>query len=208
MRRLFSLFTLLIILTMFLSGCNTNENKANSNKGIVYIYPSNLFKGDTKILQPHLDIIGGCVKIQYKGTKKFIGTSIELWENGKIKSTLNPFYSKIDGTFDGEVSVSLRDEGPDNASSSFKEVTEISQNGGYSSSTCIIPRFSSSYQYGPKELSGSKEVTDNEATAVWGLMAEKGATATYSNDESIEEMAKRVDWAFVLKVSFSDNTKN
>ncbi|GBF33624.1 hypothetical protein DCCM_2730 [Desulfocucumis palustris] len=39
-------------------------------------------------------------------------------------------------------------------------------------------------------------------------MAEKGATATYSNDESIEEMAKRVDWAFVLKVSFSDNTKN
>jgi hypothetical protein len=195
---------LLLAALMFLVGCSTDAKNVSSENGVVYISPSTLFKGDTKILQPHLGIIGGCVEVKYKGTKKFIRVSSELWENGEQKSTVGVLDSKIDGSFNGDVSVSLRDEGSDNPSHSFKDVLEISQNGGYASLTGIVPGFSSQYGSGPKELSGMIKVNDNQKIAVWGLMAEKTPNISFANNESVEEMARKVDWAFVLKISFLD----
>jgi hypothetical protein len=84
---------LLIVLTlasMLIVGCSKEAKLKESTmpaNGIIRISPSTLFEGDTKKLEPHLGLISGCVNVKYSGPKKFIQTSYEIWEEGKLKKT-------------------------------------------------------------------------------------------------------------------------
>lgn len=205
MKKFLPIFLVCFAAVAFVVGCAPNGNGQATNNGVVYISPTSLFKGNTQILQPHLGLIGGCVDIKYKGKKKLLTATSELWENGKLTTTLNSLGTQIDGNFTGEISVSLKKDRLCNSNNSFREVVKISQNGGScSSSLDDIPAYNPQDGSGPKELPGETQAIDNQHVAVWGLMSNKGPDSYYSNQESIEQMAKRVNWAFVLVISFSN----
>ncbi len=36
-------------------------------------------EGDAKKLEPHIDLIGDCVKVEYRGSKKRLKSIYEIW---------------------------------------------------------------------------------------------------------------------------------
>jgi len=208
MRRYLFVFVAFLLVAVFLTACSTVEESTGQapvlEKNKVLIEPSSLFEGDTKKLEPHLGWSTGAVKVKYQGDKKILNVSCETWEKGKLVQTFGSLGAGIEGSFDGEVSVSLKDD--DGAGQNrYLATIVVSDKQGYSSSKVYVPKFNesatSSTATSPKPLSAPIEVSDEQTTAVWGLMAGEGTNISRS-DESIEAMAQRVEWAFVLKLSF------
>ena len=60
--------------------------------------------------------------------------------------------------------------------------------------------------YAIKQLPAPEDIPTNEAFAVWGYMGNKKGTIGFK-DESVEDMARKVSWAIVLKVRMGDGKK-
>lgn len=202
MRRFF-ICLFLTLISLSLIGCSTKtvfSKVAMPASGVVRISPSALFEGDTKKLEPHLGIISGCVKLKYSGPEKFIKMAYEIWENGSLKKSSNSLGVSVDKGYDGEISISLKDESSDK-SKQIKRLT-IVMNGCSSTSDdpdINIPDYAARK---PIMISKTMEVTDDKETAIWGYAAYKNGS--FRPEESIEEDAKKADWAFVVKVSFDE----
>ncbi len=190
-----------ILILLFVSvGC-TNKNDVTEN--YVRVIPSKLFEGDAKKLEPHLGMITGCVKIKYQGDKESIGLKYEIWENGKIKESLDGMSKPIDeNVFDGEISISLKDIIDIDLEKSDFMIMRIfiSDDNGYGGSTRYIKRFENDCSYGPVEIDGEIKVSDGDEIAVWGVTAYKDSYS--SGGTSIEEQVKAADWGLVLKIYF------
>lgn len=164
--------------------------------------PSKLFEGNAKKLEPHLDMITGCISVKYKGKKESLCLKYEIWENGKLKESQNTLATSIrNNEFTGEVSISLKDIiGTDLVKSdSMIMKTIISEDNGYVSSTKYIERFKE-HGYAPVEIHGELNVIDSEELSVWGLTSNKGS---YSNGgKGVEDEVKTADWGLILKLYF------
>lgn len=66
----------LTVLIILITGCSKSELSSNSVK----ISPSELFKGDARSLKPHMDMITGCVDVNYKENKEITGLKYEIWK--------------------------------------------------------------------------------------------------------------------------------
>lgn len=172
--------------------------------GIIRISPSSLFEGDTKKLEPHLDLISGCVKIKYSGPKKYMSTSYEIWEEGKLKKTSALLYgSLIEKNYDGEVSISLKNKSSDDLDPKYK-LTIANENG--SGAFSFVPEITIPLDGGRRPLTIMKdtEVSDNNKVAVWGYATYKDGIIQSSLDKGIEESAKEASWAIVFKIYMSN----
>lgn len=189
---------MILVSTFVIVGC-TNQNEGFDT--YVKVTPSKLFEGDAKKLEPHLDMITGCVKVKYQGDKESIGLKYEIWENGKLKESENAIGQPLsDKRFDGEFSISLREIiGTDlEKSNSMIMKTIISEDKGYIGSTRFIDRFGTDCGYGPVEIDSEINASDDEEVAIWGLTAHKGSYSTSGNN--IEDEVKAADWGLVLKL--------
>lgn len=193
--------SILVILTLVIIGCS---KIAGIEKGTVKVTRSDLFEGESKKLKPHMGLISGCVKVKYKGDKKFISCKYEIWENGEITETSGLFSKSIDGEFEGEVSISLKEliNNDLEISEDMIMTTAIGNESGYSSNRRYIKRFDKEYGYSPYDLTEEIIETDEAEIDVWGLMAEDDNI--YSPKSSIQATAKEMDWAIVLKIYFED----
>ena len=193
--------SILVILTLVIIGCS---KIAGIEKGTVKVTHSDLFEGESKKLKPHMGLISGCVKVKYKGDKKFISCKYEIWENGEITETSGLFSKSIDGEFEGEVSISLKEliNNDLEISEDMIMTTAIGNESGYSSNRRYIKRFDKEYGYSPYDLTEEIIETDEAEIDVWGLMAEDDNI--YSPKSSIQATAKEMDWAIVLKIYFED----
>ena len=172
-------------------------------KGIIRISPSSLFEGDTKKLEPHLGLISGCVKLKYSGPKKYINTAYEIWEDGKLKKSSDLLSTSIDNSYDGEISVSLKNESTDDIKQVYRLTVADTVAGNCGSSSEIVPEIV--FPDGgrsPRNINKVIEISDDKEIAVWGYVVQKDTVIL--NEESIEESAKKASWAFVFKISMSD----
>jgi hypothetical protein len=192
------LICLIIITILIITGCTAEKDATNS---IFKVVPSKLFEGDTKKLEPHLDMITGCIEVEYKGNKESFGLKYEIWEEGKFIESNNVISTKIkDDKFDGEVNISLKDILDTNLEKSDLMImkTVISDNSGYVASTKHIDRFDKEFGYGPIELQKEVNATENEEVTVWGLTANKDSYSTGGKD--IEDEVKNASWGLILKI--------
>lgn len=187
-----------MLLLLIFVGCTARDELGENQ---VEISPSSLFEGDAKRLQPHLDMVTGCVEVKYKGDKKGICVKYELWENGEIMEA-NDITSRFikDNEFNGTISISLKEDIRDENKCIMK--TFISDDKGFGGSTRPIENFYKGLSYGPEELQEKIVINDSEEIVVWGLSVYDGSFT--SGGLSIEEEVKRADKGLVLKVYFKE----
>lgn len=187
---------IVLVFIFVFSGCAPEAGLDNNQ---AEIKPSTLFQGDAKRLEPHMDMVTGCVEVKYKGDKKSIGAKYELWENGEIKETNNITSRFIEnGEFDGLISISLKEDiGNENR---LKMKTCISDESGFVGSTVFIENFYKDLAYGPEELHEDVAIEDSQELSIWGLTAYQGSFAT--SGVSIEEKVKNADKGIILKIYF------
>jgi len=165
------------------------------NQEFIHIEPSSLFKGDAKVLEPHLNMMGGAVRLSFEGENKYIHTKIEIWENGKVKDSRGLFTTYVlKNSFDGEASISLRDDVHDEKL--FDMITAVGDN-GFSSSKSFVDKPDAEMSYSTNRLNEDKTVSFGEETAIWALIGDKEGILTNGD---IEESAKEADWALVYKI--------
>lgn len=203
---------LIIIITMLLVGCSTNEKEITKNdlsEGAYIITPTSLFESkEMKELKPHLDMRTGCVEVQYKGKKEKLKTKYEIWKNGKLETSdenfsINISYNKEKNQkFKGLVSISVKDNLLLDDSKPSKDMIVTTSVGG-SSLRQIIDRYNIGFSSSEFLLRDSIKVKDTEETPVWALIGiDDSKNKGYSPELTIEETVKKVDYALVLKVYF------
>jgi uncharacterized protein YrzB (UPF0473 family) len=208
MRRML-IICFVIVLSTTLFGCA----KSKQNKlALLNVKPFELFSGDAKKFQPFLGAMSGAIKLKYKGNKRYIKTSIEIWENGTKKETLNSFGGSIiqmsksgDHIFDGEFVISVKKQNDTaNANKTRYAVTSafIDQNGS-SSFEMQIEADNQLTASMPIVLNNKgQDISENEDIAVWGLQAsDQNSMQTV---DLTPEMLKRVRWAMIVKISLVD----
>jgi len=202
MKRICVFSLLVLVLSLSVVGCSKATGIKEDNmpaNGIIRISPSSLFEGDAKKLEPHLGLLSGCVKVKYSGPKKYINTAYEIWEDGKMKKSSAPLSTSIEKNYDGEVSVSLKNESTDD----IKQVYRLTVAANSASSSGIVPEIV--FPDGgrsPRNIDKVIEISDDKEIAVWGYVVQKDMVIL--NEESIEESAKKASLAFVFKISMSD----
>ncbi len=188
------MFCIVLAVLLVLVGC-TKGNGVGDNQ--IIISPSSLFEGDAKKLQPHMDMITGCVKVKYKGNKESIRVKYEIWENGKIKEVEEGVSSFIENNeFDGTVSISLKEDINDENMLTMKLF--ITDDDGHIGIIKSIEGFDKKNSYGPEELQEDKVINDNQEITVWGLSTYQGAYITGGGD--IVEEIERADWGLLIKI--------
>jgi hypothetical protein len=178
-----------------LGGTATNEAQEKADKGSIRISPSILFTGELARLYPHLDLAAcGCVKVDFEGPKTLV-VELDVWQNGKAKP-LTAGSCKAYPFKAGEISLSVRETVKEG-----KEKYKIIITGGgatfslYADMPAVKDRSSNT-----KILDKTVTVAEASTVAVWAFNVGKG-TDYISGEESVEETAKRVEWALVLKIS-------
>jgi hypothetical protein len=166
---------------------------------VVRVSPSALFTGELKRLEPHLGLTTGCVRLDHVGSTLQVKLSCEIWEGGKVAKEAGSLGTTL--AAENEASLSLR-EIMENGKKTGHFTIALSGSQGYVASTgqVDLPMLSR----GSKSLSGPLELSMGRPTAVWGLMAGEGS-GRIDGDESIEDMAKRVEWALILKIAMKGN---
>lgn len=189
---------LLLTIILLISGCSQKEIENNSVK----VTPSQLFQGDTIRLKPHIDMITGCVDVNYQGNKENIRLKYEIWEEGNLKENKNILSNSIQNNkFSGEISISLKDITMYDMqlSESMKMTTVIRTESGHSSSSASINRFNKEYGHSPQNLQNEINAKEDEEIIIWGLAA--GDTLP-SGGEDIKNSVKKSKWGLIVKLYF------
>lgn len=166
----------------------------------IHVIPSELFTGELARLEPHLGLTTVCVKLERRGSDEpfFLEMKLEYWAEGKSVPGGSVLVRLKD---DSEIAISLTDQpvtGPDGKP---KYRLTIAGAEGTSRQWIDIPQTKGD----EKGMNGSasrrldKTVALGEKPlAIWGYMKGRG-TNQFSSEETIEEMARRVEWALTMK---------
>ncbi|MCT4545341.1 MAG: hypothetical protein N4A63_17545 [Vallitalea sp.] len=208
------LFIICVISLLVLISCSTKKDTiinsgdfSDSDDTQVTISQSSLFDENNKKLEPHLHLNSSCVKIDYKGEKKYIHVYLEIWENGEVKEKMGNFANLLDDSvFDGELSISLKDIILDDGKISKTTLltTSLSKKTGFCSSSKYIKRYPSDYAFSPYVYQEPFTTSDDEEISVIGLMAIDNSVNSYHQEDTIEATAKKANWALVAKILFKD----
>jgi hypothetical protein len=196
-----------IVLSTIAFGCsNSNPNKL----AVLNVKPIDLFSGDAKKFQPFLGSMSGAVKMKYKGSKRSINETIEIWENGSKKETMKSgsiiqISKSGDYVFDSEFVISVKKQNDTtNANTTRYIVTSafIDQNGSTSYETQIVADSLLTSSMPIVLNNEGKNISEDEEIAVWGMQAtDKNGMQTV---DLSPEMLKRVRWAMIVKISLAD----
>ncbi|MCT4595956.1 MAG: hypothetical protein N4A57_17050 [Anaeromicrobium sp.] len=161
------------------------------------ISKSELFEEKYKKLEPHLEIISGCVKVNYEGEGKKLKSVYEIWENGKVKNTGSLMEIDFDKELYGEFSISLKEFYDDN-DSEFKMITVFSQDEGNTTSIQFIPEFESGLYSEIEKMQKDKDIELGKEIPIWLLYAHE--EENFQNSDSMDEYAKKSKWALEIKL--------
>ncbi|PAB56727.1 hypothetical protein [Anaeromicrobium sediminis] len=193
-KKVLKIVLLIICVALILFGIRYMTKSKHEN----IIGKSELFEGKYKKLEPHLEIISGCVKVDYEGEGKKLKSIYEIWENGKVKNTGNLMEVDFKEEIKGEFSISLKEVYDDDNDSEFKMITVFSQEEGNTTSIQFIDKFESGLYYEMKKIEKDKEIELGEKIPVWLLYAYEGEN--FESSESMDEDAKKSKWALEVKL--------
>lgn len=184
---------LLLVCIVVFTGC---VDSTQSNQAV--ITPDTLFNNeDLKKLEPHLDLITGCVKLTYKGSKKDFKIFYEIWKDGEMVETHDTIaFAGIDDKHFEEslISVSIKKV------NTGKHRMKLLVSGAMTSPELDIP---DEYSYQAVNLSNKAYEDDSEDIVIWGMVGHKvdGEPITfYVND--ISKTLQSGDIAVILKIRF------
>jgi RNA polymerase sigma factor (sigma-70 family) len=173
--------------------------------------PSDLFAGELKRLEPHFGLAAsGCFKLDRtvkglpEGTtlpRQPVQVHLQLWENGKARSvsSMTPTLSER-----AELSISVREVPHMKEGVRYRVTTSLGSRGGNSFTTEDVPlpkrknELESRFMT-VRKLDQALEIKDRRPITLWVLACEKGGSKIEAN-ESLEQLAKRVEWALVLSI--------
>lgn len=198
----------ILVIIILLIGCTNEEEISLTEDNSVVISPSELFVGDTKKLEPHMDLSTGSVKVNYSGDKKYIRIKYEVWEKGESTKENVILSSIIKNGFNGEISFSIKKLINDKLEPMdlFKLRSVVSKDNGYSASTTYIDEIPLEYSYGPTELEEKVKGKEDEENIIWGVIASKNGNLAFYND--INRSLASADLALVLILEFKDEIEN
>ena len=177
--------------------------------------PSELFPGELKHLEPHFGLTAsGCFKLDCSVPGLPEGTTVrplpvqvqlQLWKNG-TGTSLNTITPSLSDSCD--LSVSVREVPHAKEGVRYRVTIAVNSKGGNSFATEDISLPTAGKEAAPRFMTVRKldkglEVKSKEPVAVWVLASEKG-TGQPAADESIEQVARRVEWALLLSVSTAE----
>jgi hypothetical protein len=211
-RRIF-VITLFLPAALAAAGCSRIGKTATAEhediSTIDIVRPAELFRGnDLKRLEPHLGLTSGCVAVEMKKGEWTVQPTLEVWTSGKPGEPHKLGRSSGEAR---EVSISFREIKNEHDQSRLK-ITVVFKTDNSSAAHQIeldgpkLPdkkmpdgKTSASHSFMPKPLPKEIRIKDESGAAVWGYMGSVG-DHLFMGDESIENMAKRVEWALVLKL--------
>ncbi len=192
-----SIFILIISISFTFIGCSKDE---------VVIKSSKFFEGDAERIGAHLEMITGCIKINYSGDKN-VRTKYEIWENGELEDSKDGISIPAESVKrENEISISIQDD-IKTGSMNMKYMVKYSEGyGGFTQSLEGINLFNTdeeNWGFGTVEIQDAIHATDNGEIAVWGVIAFNGSKyKSPNNSRTIEEQVKDAEWGLVLKVYF------
>jgi hypothetical protein len=169
--------------------------------GNIRITPIDLFPGDLKRLQPHLEMDGACFKFEYDGHKKSVRLVLQILEKGKREISATMFLKPFEGPSSGEASVSIRSVKDAQGQSAWYIIGRVVQNEAHGTS--------SSMQYMPRTLpanahgSSGQSIPDvsvfdaDDEVPLWCKVRSAGPIRVSG---PMDEMAKEADFAVLLKL--------
>lgn len=165
-----------------------------TSPGVVRLKPEPFFTGEIKRLEPHLGLTVAYYRVEYDGPPQWLKLETETWRDGKRQGG-GSMGTSLTGP--GELSVSLKEEdGP--SGTRYRSVVALVGPNGQSSSSSTHPGPTVSGSRGPKALTEPTDLLPGQPVAIWGWMAGE-QRLSFNGNESIEDMAKRVPWAFIVR---------
>ena len=168
----------------------------------IRVSPAELFTGELKRLEPHLGLIStGCFKVDYDGPELMLKSQVQVWRDGNPNP---PGGSSTRITGPCEVSISVREVCEPKGMTKYEVTVAVSSKSG---------RTFDKVRYDLPELTGEGELKFRHTTSlvqpvsvhgdkpvpVWGFAQGRGSIP--GTADLLEEMAKRAEWALVLKLS-------
>jgi hypothetical protein len=185
--------------------CAQNPKKADDAgkplaAGKFRVTPIDLFPGDLRRLQPHLEIEGACFKIEYNGPKLQAQVITEIWEGG-VGKVAGMSGAVFEGQTASEASISDKKTSDAARQAGLYVISHFEQSlggVGRSGQTTFPKTF-------PKNANGSGtrgvyEVTEfapEKEIALWCIVRTSGAI---QSSAPIDSLVKSVDFAIVLKI--------
>ncbi|MBO8164497.1 MAG: hypothetical protein H0Z34_12355 [Brevibacillus sp.] len=216
MKRVITIFIVLLLLGMSLSACTQTEpdparpapgeQPASEEGGVLLIQPFNLFEGEGTRFKPFFDW-AGAVKLKYSGTKQEIHVAWELWENGVRQQTLSSsgtiMDQKDDGTtaYEGELILSIDRYEHDGMPQYLTKAAFVDESGHslIENSTAGREAFQAQATI---ELHEPLKITEGQRAIVWGVQAtDENVIRSHG---TVEETVKQAKWALVAVVSLGD----
>jgi hypothetical protein len=176
------------------TGCTTKPRDVP-----VRITPCDLFPGDLKRLQPHLELTGGCAKLEYSGNQP-VGLRfwIEEWRDGEVKRGYHG--TGLRGPVNAEVTFTVRESLDEEAKPRLRIVHTFSGPDGSSSFSSFVakPKIHGGVT-STRKIDGPVDVARGQEATLMGVMYGTGNTSR--PEEPIEDLAKRAEFALVFKLS-------
>jgi len=161
------------------------------------VTPIDLFPGDLKRLQPHLQMEGACFKIDYNGPKRAFKIVTQIWERGKGKDG-GVAAATFEGPSTGEASISIKKTTDDKREPAWHIISNWSTPLG--GATFSIPKTLPKDDIPGQQVHGVKNVAEFDAEEDVGLWCIVRAAGEIPFTQPIDELAKSVDFAVVLKI--------
>jgi hypothetical protein len=172
-----------------------------------------LFRGDTERIAPHLGLTAsGCLEVQFGSKKQPIFLRFVVWHNGKAVRTQDALIADLHRPT--EITFSLKEESV--APRSGLPAAELAAEGqAVYHAIVAIPGQTGSCWFKMPVLKTDLGLTCSQTAQIptvlkegqefdfWGMYAGDGAGSS-SGEESLEEKAKRVEWAIVLRLCPQD----
>ena len=161
----------------------------------VVFTPSILFRGDLARIAPHLELAGvGCVKLSFVGERR-LDAFVDVWNEGKCETfslgTSDPITER-------EASLTVR-EIRDEAGKGQYRIT-LAHGGTTGRRNIEIPMVAKETAVLTSGFTKEARRDNKTPVPIWIMAAGKGAVPTQIL-EDLEERAKRVEWAMVVKIA-------
>ncbi len=183
----------------------TTQNRGDEAKplppGTIRITPIDLFPGDLKRLQPHLEMDGACFRFEFEDPQRSARVVLQILERGKreVRSTL--FLTPRDGLSSGEVSISVRSVNDGKGPAAWHVIAHLVQErmNGLSSASQTISKTllaKANASFG-KSIDVVSDFDINKDVVLWSIVQ---GGRPIPQMVSVDELAAAADRAVVLRL--------
>ncbi len=171
--------------------------------GMIRLTPIDMFPGDLKRLQPHLEISGVCYKVEYNGPEIGARFVLEEWKRGKREGYAS-IGMELKASVAGEASISIKPAHDDDGNPASRVITSVFGPNVKSSGAISYPKPQAKGTFkATKQLDRVRDLSTDKDIPLWAeLHYKKGVGVSGDElgaDDFVQEL-KEVEYAIVWKL--------